>query len=364
MKVNDVKYISKKIMEAGEIPLIWGHFGVGKTDIAREIAEESGRELKILVISQMEPGDLIGLPSRKDEKTTFLKPDWWPEEENTLIVIDEINRAHRSIRNAIMQLLIDKRIHNHILPNNCWILAAANPPDEEYDQVDLITDPAFMSRFFHLEMNSEVNEWVNWSRQNDIPEIINEFLLNYPEFLAPDKTVSIRLELRPSPRSWFKLGNVLRNLSQGDIDKYGYLLAAGILGPEGARMFQTKLKGTTIINNPEEIMYNLTTDMLKRISNYNISETSTCILRLTEYFSKLDEEKSVKIQNNIPLISENLLRFKDVVPRDSFFSLIRHLVYLIENERGVVKAVLENLIEELAMDNSIFKYLEKRENLE
>ena len=35
-----------------------------------------------------------------------------------------------------MQLLIDKRIHNHVLPEGAWIMGAANPPDEEYDQVD------------------------------------------------------------------------------------------------------------------------------------------------------------------------------------------------------------------------------------
>ncbi|HOY27020.1 MAG TPA: MoxR family ATPase, partial [Mesotoga sp.] len=147
MKAQDVKYLSRKIMEAGEIPLLWGHFGVGKTDLAREIAEETGRKLVILVISQMEPGDLIGMPSRDGERTLFLRPDWWPTDGNVILMIDEVNRAHRSIRNAIMQLLIDKRIHNHFLPEDSWIIAAANPPDEEYDQVELITDPAFMSRF-------------------------------------------------------------------------------------------------------------------------------------------------------------------------------------------------------------------------
>jgi alkaline phosphatase D len=129
-------------------------------------------------------------------------------------------------------------------------------------------------------------------------------------------------------------------------------------------MFQSKLEGTTLINNPEEIMYNLSSEMLNRISDYTISEVSSTILRLNQYFSKLDEENSAKLQENIKLVSENLLRFKDVVPKDSFFSLIRHLVYQIDNEKGVVKAVLENLIEELAMDTSIFKYLEKRENIE
>ncbi|HQC16016.1 MoxR family ATPase, partial [Mesotoga prima] len=121
MKVQDAKHLSKIIMESGEIPLLWGHFGVGKTDLAREIASETGRELIILVISQMEPGDLIGMPSRDGERTLFLRPDWWPTEGNVILMIDEVNRAHRSIRNAIMQLLIDRRIHNHFLPEGSWI---------------------------------------------------------------------------------------------------------------------------------------------------------------------------------------------------------------------------------------------------
>ena len=70
MKPSTVKYLSKKIMEAGEIPLIWGHFGVGKTDIAREIASER-QKLIILIISQMGAGDLIGLPARGSDRTVF-----------------------------------------------------------------------------------------------------------------------------------------------------------------------------------------------------------------------------------------------------------------------------------------------------
>ena len=289
MKVEEAKKLSRKIMEAGEIPLIWGHFGVGKTDLAREIAAETGRELVILVISQMEPGDLIGLPARDSDKTVFLRPDWWPENGNTILMIDEVNRAHRSIRTAIMQLLIDRRIHSHFLPEDCWIMAAANPPDEEYDQVELITDPAFMSRFFHMDITPGIAEWIKWAGESGVPDSILEFVSNYPEFLSRDKMVSMRLELRPSPRSWYKLGRVFSKLTTDEIREYGYVLAAGMVGPEAARTFMNKIQGELNIPDPEKLLLNLDKADLERLKNADISLVSAVILRLTKYLTELSD---------------------------------------------------------------------------
>lgn len=360
MRVEEVKKLSRKIMEAGEIPLVWGHFGVGKTDLAREIAAETGKKLTILVISQMEPGDLIGLPSRDENKTVFLKPDWWPEDGNTILMIDEVNRAHRSIRNAIMQLLIDRRIHNHFLPEGCWIMAAANPPDEEYDQVELITDPAFMSRFFHLEITPGASEWVKWANETGVPSSILDFISDYPEFLSRDKVVSMRLELRPSPRSWYKLGRVFSKLEPEEIKRYGYVLAAGMIGPEAARTFMNKVQGEFNIPDPEKMLLYLDEPEVQRLQGYDISTVSAVILRLTKYISELSELEVQKLYDNLPVVTENLLTIGKAIPRDSFFGLIRQLVHQLEKEKGLKRAFFDSLIEELAMDNDVLKYLEKR----
>jgi alkaline phosphatase D len=359
LKVQDVKYLSRKIMETGETPLLWGHFGVGKTDLAREIAEETGRELIILVISQMEPGDLIGMPSRDGERTLFLRPDWWPIEGNVVLMIDEVNRAHRSIRNAIMQLLIDRRIHNHFLPEGSWIMAAANPPDEDYDQVELITDPAFMSRFFHLELTPDPDEWLKWSKTQAIPDCVITFIKEYPEFLSRDTIVSMRLELRPSPRSWFKLGRVFENLGVDEIEKYGYVLAAGMVGPEAARTFMSKIQGSPLQPSPKTLLLELDENMLKRLSRDDISGTSASVLRITKHLSELDEMLVQEYFQMVPVIAENLLRIGRVIPRDSFFSIVRHVVHQMEGEKGMKRAFFENLLEELAMDHDVMKFLQR-----
>jgi MoxR-like ATPase len=361
MKPSDVKFLSKKIMESGEIPLIWGHFGVGKTDIARDIAKETNRDLIILVISQMEPGDLIGLPSRDENKTVFLKPDWWPENDNTIIMIDEINRAHRSIRNAIMQLLLDRRIHNHILPEGTWIIAAANPPDDDYDQVDLITDPAFMSRFFHLSLNPEVNEWVTWAKSQNVSSQVVDFIKEYPEFISEGKSVSYRLDLKPSPRSWYKLSRVLNRLNENEIKEYSYILAAGIVGPEAARTFVNYLGKKNTLPDPKTILFDLDENVMNRIKELDIDEKNSIILRINKYFENLEEDEMVKILDNSEhkLIAKNFKNLIDVFPKDSYYSILRSIDHFANKNKGLKKAFFEKLFEELAIVLDNVNWLEE-----
>jgi len=348
LTVREAKYLSRKIMEAGEIPLLIGHFGVGKTDIAREIAQETGRKLVILVLSQMEPGDLIGLPARDENKTSFLAPDWWPEDGNTIILLDEINRAHRSIRNAIMQLLVDKRIHNHILPEGTWIMASMNPPDENYDQVELITDPAFLSRFFILEIHPDPKEWVEWARKNQIEEEVIEFISKYPEFLSVHESVSLKASIKPSPRSWHKLSRVLSLMSEDDKKEYLYILASGIVGPEAAKVFIDKsLAGK--IHSPSEILLegNIPTSL-------DIHQANGLLIRLIDYLTNVDDKELEKLSNQVQTIAQNLLKLSNVVPKDSFEAFIRMLVNL-SNLPGLKgefsDKLLRKLISEVTEEN-------------
>jgi len=318
VKVEEAKFLAKKIMLAGEIPLLVGHFGVGKTDIARDIAEETGRKLIILVLSQMEPGDLIGLPARSEEKTVFLRPDWWPEDGNTLLFLDEINRAHRSVRNAIMQLLIDRRIHNHVLPEGTWIMAAMNPPEEEYDQADLITDPAFISRFFILEVNPDVSEWLEWAGKNDVSEEVRSFIKNYPEFLFPEKSLSLKTSLKPSPRSWYKLSNVLKTLTEEEKEKYGYVLAAGIVGPEAAKAFYDSFFQKTRVPSVERVLLKGEMEDMD-----DVHAANTLVLRVVDFLNKTDR---TTLERNLNVISENLSKLAERVPKESFYGILRFIV--------------------------------------
>jgi MoxR-like ATPase len=340
VRVEEAKYLAKKIMMAGEIPLLVGHFGVGKTDIARDIAAETGRELIILVLSQMEPGDLIGLPARTEEKTVFLKPDWWPESDDTILFLDEINRAHRSVRNAIMQLLVDRRIHNHILPEGTWIMAAMNPPEEEYDQADLITDPAFISRFFILEVNPDVSEWLEWAEKNNVSKEVRDFIRDYPEFLFSERSLSLRTSLKPSPRSWYKLSNVLKTLTDDEKEKYGYVIAAGIVGPEAAKAFYDSFFQRVKIPSVESVLFDGKIENLE-----DIHAANTLVLRIVDFLSKVDVRT---LERHLDDVSKNLVRLSEIMPRESFYGVLRFLVDEAQKEgekSWIFDKILEKMLE-------------------
>lgn len=344
LRVEEAKYLARKIMEAGEIPLLVGHFGVGKTDIAKDIARETNRKLVVLVLSQMEPGDLIGLPARGEDRTVFLKPDWWPEDGNTIIFLDEINRAHRSVRNAIMQLLVDKRIHNHVLPENAWIMAAMNPPDEEYDQAELITDPAFISRFFILEITPDTKEWLDWAERTGVVEEVRRFIRDYPEFLASERTLSLKLSLKPSPRSWYKLSNVLKTLSEEDKEKYGYVLAAGIVGPEAAKAFYESFLQKMRIPSAEEVLLKGEYELPKDVHVMN-----TLVLRIIAYLERIDRKT---LQEHSPTISKNLVKLSGELPKEIFYGILRYLVDA--SHRNDEKSDLfDKILEELSQEERI-----------
>ncbi|HOJ88663.1 MAG TPA: MoxR family ATPase [Pseudothermotoga sp.] len=353
MTVDEALFLSKKIMEAGEAPLLVGHFGVGKTDIARQIAKETSRRLIILILSQMEPGDLIGLPSKQNDQTVFLRPDWWPEDGNSIILLDEINRAHRSIRNAIMQLVIDKRIHNHVLPEGTWIMATMNPPDDEYDQADLITDPAFISRFFIIDVAPSIEEWQLWAKQNNVDEKIVEFIEKYPEFLYTHSPMSLRVELRPSPRSWYKLSNVLKIMNEDDKKRYGYSLACGILGPEAAKAFVESNYGESV-PTPQLVLLQGFEKTLKD----NTDQANSLTLRLIDYLSKLDDQTAELLQANLSRVARNISELASILPRDSFYALIRFITDKASNgEKN--SQFFDRLIEKLSTFDQVRSILDE-----
>lgn len=239
MNIGEVKKCVKYVMSLGETPILVGHAGVGKTEMIKQIGNETNRKVVVLLLSQMEPGDLLGFPSKDEKtgKTKYYAPDWWPEDGNTIVFLDEINRAHITVRNAVMQLLLDRRIHNNILPKGTWVCAAMNPETDEYE-VEPIIDQAFVDRFVWLKVKPDYESWRNFmlteKRINNIFDqaVSNIVKLDPAVFNNSDFQIP---EIRPTPRSLERLYKVIVNAPQ-ELTNFLNELAYGICGKVGVKI--------------------------------------------------------------------------------------------------------------------------------
>jgi len=133
--------------------LLKGRHGVGKTAMVQAAFEEAGLKWKYYSASTMDPWvDFIGVPKEKTDAdgNTYLdlvRPKDIACDEIEAIFFDELNRSHKKIRNAIMELIQFKSINGKKFKNLKIVWAAINPDDEEgtYDVEKL--DPAQVDRF-------------------------------------------------------------------------------------------------------------------------------------------------------------------------------------------------------------------------
>ena len=102
---------------SGLVGTLIGVTGVGKSDMVAEIARNHGRKLVALNAAIQQPETLAGYPYRDGDVERWAKPEWFPSEENsTVLFIDEINRASKSVMNSLMMLLLTGELCTHKLP--------------------------------------------------------------------------------------------------------------------------------------------------------------------------------------------------------------------------------------------------------
>lgn len=124
--------------------LLIGARGVGKTSLVIEIANKLGLTLAYFSAPTLDPwADLIGVPLPKGDNLTFLRPERVNQAE--FLFLDELNRAHPRVQNAVLELTLFKSLNGQRLENLKMVWAAINPADEGYQVFDL--DAALQDRF-------------------------------------------------------------------------------------------------------------------------------------------------------------------------------------------------------------------------
>lgn len=211
MKINDIKtFIGNLIDKNVQVPVLMvGGMGLGKSKIIDQLAREKGMQLVDLRLAQMEACDLIGMPYRDADGTTkWAQPGWWPKAGTKgIILLDELNRAPTDVRQAVFQLVLDRRLHTHTLPEGWFVHSAVNPDNGEY-QVETL-DKAMLRRFCVLTVTPDTEVWLAWAKGSGaIENNITEFISTNRGLLFSDE--DIKIEVKPTPDSYRMLNDMLK----------------------------------------------------------------------------------------------------------------------------------------------------------
>lgn len=262
MNAAQTKLILEKFPTDKSIMLVAKH-GVGKSSIVKQVAIDNNMGFYDVRLSQCEVGDIKGLPylDRENMQTVFLKPKWWPRDPDSkgILFFDELNRASKDVLQAVFEICLDRRLDGDPLPDGWRVVAAING-DDDYDVIEL--DPALLDRWFIIDFDPEVKEWVSWARQNKIHDAIVDFILRSPELLDPPVGNIEVGRIYPSRRSWVALNDTAMAL--GIIDNLDDSLLTqvckGWVGPEIAAQFPkfvaneySRLKAADILDNFDKV---------------------------------------------------------------------------------------------------------------
>lgn len=131
--------------------LLVGHYGAGKTTRILDAFKRNKLKFKYFSAATMDPWcDFIGVPKViTDENGPYLDyvlPRDLRDDTIEAIYMDEFNRSHKKVRNAVMELLQFKSINGRPFNKLRLIWAAINPEDEGEYQVEAL-DKAQKDRF-------------------------------------------------------------------------------------------------------------------------------------------------------------------------------------------------------------------------
>ncbi len=140
--------------------------GLGKTSVCRAWAKANGVNLVEVRGSTLDPTDIGGLfasPEKGDTRARKISTGIFEplEEPNSVLFLDELNRANKAVRNALLELVNSHYLPDpnnpqggqRFLPNFLFTIATINPPTGEYNADAL--DPAEASRFRNVNLTAD-----------------------------------------------------------------------------------------------------------------------------------------------------------------------------------------------------------------
>ena len=201
----------------------------------------------------------------------------------SVLFLDELNRSALGVRQAALQLILNKELHSHKLPyinGKCTIIIAAINPSDIY-QVDELDD-ALLDRFLHVTLEPDTKEWLSWARATGINQIVQDFIAEKPKmlhYMPVDKSIGA------TPRSWAKLAAFVDNFDKTP-KEVQFTIVKGKIGTELAGQFLQFFNNYSKVVKVEDIEAIVTKEMKRTMDPEVIAKKVAKLIEKQEAIQK------------------------------------------------------------------------------
>ena len=265
--------------------------GVAKSAIGRSIASKMGFRYFDLRLSMIDETDVGLYPDKTEVESDgkmvkcldFVVPRWAIEsnKQPSLIHFEELNRAPQQVRNAALQLLLEREIGTEFRFNDMVIMmSSGNLGDEDGTDVEEF-DMALNNRLIHINHSLSVDEWIDGYAEKNIHRLIVSYIKTHPEQLYK---VSDNCKAYATPRSWtflsdYIVANFGEEASPREFLPYLKEVAIGMVGNSSMKFIQycddmLNISIQDVLNNYDGIK--------KELDKYNRDKSSELIHSLKE----------------------------------------------------------------------------------
>ena len=298
--------------------------GIAKSAIARSIAEKMGFRYMDIRLSMVDETDVGLYPNISTIEGTnqkcldFVVPRWAIEanKQPTIIHFEELNRAQLPVRNAALQILLERCIGTEFSFNDTVLMmASGNLGDEDGTDVEEF-DAALNNRLIHFNHTLGSDEWIdNFGKENCHSTIVS-YIRAYPEKLYQNPTENSKAYA--TPRSWrFMSDFIIKNFGKeaGPREFLPYLqeVAHGYVGNGAHRFLQYCQE---MVNITIHDIIDRFDKVEKELDKYNRDKNSELINSLKEFNIKDFTEKQL----------DNVTKFLKRVGHDELTAYLLHVL--------------------------------------
>jgi len=304
--------------------LIVGMPGNGKTQITKQVVQQITDYQDLWHPAISNPTDFQGFPTIAEGIARFVPFSHlkalvdYQGDEPYVVIIDDLIQASTAVKAALMQVIEERRIGEHIISPNAVFIMLSNDVTHKAGGTGMIEPLKSRATIYHFALTPD--EWVQWAHKQHLRSTVPSYIRFRPEALN-NFTPSTNFNQSPNPRTWEKLSHRLDALDNlNATTNLRIATAEGLIGSYGAEYIAFETMAAKL-PDPKEVLRDPTIfshDDNDPSITYALTGAVASLATVKNFKQVIKFSKTIPESFGINLISDAISTCPDIVQTQAF----------------------------------------------